>query len=118
MYNSIIKAFKEKVSPHDEFEYVFPVGTTVQNARTSYLGDTITRDGFHLNYDIGRYMAALTWLGVLTDVNINDFTYIPAGGNITESQREVAKESVINAIANFDVITQSEFIVESESVQQ
>jgi hypothetical protein len=49
---------------HDEFKYTFPVGTSVQNARTSYAGDTVTRDGFHMNYDLGRYMAALTWLGV------------------------------------------------------
>jgi len=118
MYNSIINAFKEKVAPHDEFKYVFPVGTTIQNARTSYLGDTLTRDGHHLSYDIGRYMASLTWLGVLTDADINKVAYVPSGKNITEGQIEVAKEAVINAMAKFDGVTQSEIIVEPEAVNK
>lgn len=107
MFNGIIDAFNKNVAPHEEFKYIFPVGITVQNARTSYFGDTITRDGYHMNYNIGRYMAALTWFGVLTDTPVDDFTYLPKGRPITESEREVAKESVINALANPLTITQS-----------
>lgn len=41
-------------------EFVIPTGTAVQNARTSYLGDTLHRDSKHLSYGIGRYIASMT----------------------------------------------------------
>ena len=41
-------------------EFVVPVGTAIQNARSSYMGDTLTRDYKHLNYGIGRYIASMT----------------------------------------------------------
>ena len=41
-------------------EFVIPTGTAVQNARSSYLGDTLNRDHKHLNYGLGRYIAAMT----------------------------------------------------------
>lgn len=118
MYNSILAAFRENVLQHNEFEYIFPVGTTVQNIRTSYIGDTITRDGHHMDYNIGRYAAALTWLDVLTDVQIDEFDYIPKEVVIDESQREVVRESVVNALSNPGVITPSEFTKNPSANQQ
>ena len=41
-------------------EFVIPTGTAVQNARSSYLGDTLNRDNKHLNFGLGRYIAAMT----------------------------------------------------------
>ena len=41
-------------------DFVIPVGTAIQNARSSYMGDTLTRDYKHLTYGIGRYLASMT----------------------------------------------------------
>ena len=40
-------------------EFVIPTGTAVQNARSSYFGDTLHRDNKHLSYGLGRYIAAM-----------------------------------------------------------
>ncbi len=36
-------------------------GTAIQNLRTSYMGDTLTRDGYHLEVNTGRYTVSMTW---------------------------------------------------------
>ena len=41
-------------------EFVIPTGTAIQNARSSYFGDTLHRDYKHLSYGLGRYIAAMT----------------------------------------------------------
>lgn len=79
MYKSIVSAVNKAVlSGHkDDFVGVIPTGTAIQNIRTCYIGDTVTRDGYHLSYDIGRYTAALTWLKALTGADRSTVTYVP-----------------------------------------
>ena len=101
MYNAIIAATQEKVSYS-----VVPNGTAIQNARTSLLGDTLTRDGYHLDLKIGRFIAGLTFVAKVTGADITDFAYVPNG--ITSKQLEIAIESVQNAIANPFEVTQSQ----------
>lgn len=67
MYEGIVNAVQEKVVPNESFAYIIPVGTVMQNIRTSAIGDTLTRDGQHLDMGFGRDVAALTWLYTLTD---------------------------------------------------
>ncbi len=110
MYNQILNATKVNVDTHEEFKYIFPVGTTVQNARTSFIGDTFTRDGYHMNYYIGRYMAALTWFTTLTDIPAEDVNYNPNKNRITDAEVEAAIEAVTNAIANPREVTPSKLI--------
>lgn len=64
MYMSIVNAVQKVIVPNDAFSMVLPVGTAVQNARTGHLGDTLTRDGHHLN-DMGRLIASYTWYAML-----------------------------------------------------
>ena len=54
---------------------VVPCGLAVQNARETKLGDTLCRDGYHLNYEYGRYTAACVWYEILTgkDVRLNRY---------------------------------------------
>ena len=59
MYNAIIETTQSFILPNSQFSMIVPVGTAIQNARTSYLGDNLNRDGTHLDYGIGRYIAAL-----------------------------------------------------------
>ena len=107
MYHAILDAVKTCVLSKDAFVLLFPVGTAIQNARTSYLGDTLTRDGFHLSIPFGRYIAALTWGRVLTGKSIKDIAYAPMG--VDERLKAIALESVENAIKNPFEITQSIF---------
>src|SRR5690606_11827235 len=60
MYKAIVDVAK-KVSKLGYFKYIIPAGTAIQNARSSSLGDTFNRDGYHLNLDYGRFTAACTW---------------------------------------------------------
>jgi hypothetical protein len=79
MYDSIRYAVQWTQILHPEFSFTVPCGTAIQNARTSYLGDNMNRDGFHLDLKIGRYTAACTWLEVLTGVSPVGLNYKPEG---------------------------------------
>ena len=41
-------------------EFVIPTGTAIQNARSSYFGDSLNRDNKHLTYGLGRFIASMT----------------------------------------------------------
>lgn len=59
MYKGITHA-SESVLGIAPLEGVIPSGTAIQDART-VLGDDLTRDGYHLDLGIGRFIAACTW---------------------------------------------------------
>ena len=111
-YRSFVEATKKYVmDPHGKkFAGIIPAGTSVQNARTSKLGDTfnmpggVDKDGYHLN-DKGDYLAALTWFSVITGKSAKSATY--KGG--FDAEFEILAESVDNAIKTWDDVTQSKF---------
>jgi hypothetical protein len=105
MYNAIISAVEEKILTRDDIEDVIPSGTAIQNLRTSFIGDTLTRDGYHLSYDLGRYTAGLTWFMKITHFSIDDIEYKPEG--ISDSEFLAIKEAVINAVFHPYEITDS-----------
>ena len=98
MYDMIIDCVEQCILTEDRFDLVIPCTTSIQNARTSFMGDTLTRDGYHLNYNIGRYIAGLTWYAALTNAPIENITYNPSVTQITADMMKVAKEAVTNAI--------------------
>ena len=108
MYASILSAVKETVLDNADISIAVPVGTAIQNARTSYVGDALTRDGFHLTLYLGRYIAGLTFFGAVTGVSIENITYKPSG--VDEDMQKVAIESAMNAIAEPWKITESQYI--------
>ena len=109
MYNAIVNTVQSLVVGNYNIEGYIPSGTAIQNLRTSYLGDTLTRDGYHLSTDIGRYTAALTWYKELTGADITDLTVVPkAYSNITDHLPAI-KEAVNNAIANPFEVTPSTY---------
>lgn len=75
MYNDFVNATKKYIfeAHPNKFAGIIPAGTSIQNARSSKLGDVFNMpgnydsdgDGYHLN-DRGDYVAALTWYAVLT----------------------------------------------------
>lgn len=108
MYQAIVDTVNERVQSNSEIELVIPNGTSIQNARTSFVGDNLTRDGFHLSYDFGRYIAGLTLVAKMTGVDISTLNYAPKG--VSKAYKDIAIESVINAINNPYEVTTSKYL--------
>jgi len=114
MYQGLIDTLKLHVLPKTHFDAIIPTGTAVQNLRTSYIGDTLTKDKLHLNY-IGKVLAAYTLLSVLTEkpsTEINLTTVSPSTDPVpemflTENDKLAIMEAINNAIANPYEVTQS-----------
>ena len=77
MYNAIVSTFTDHVAKYDLISGAIPTGTAVQNLRTSYLDDSLNRDGYHMDYDIGRYTVALTWFSFFTGIDARYINWVP-----------------------------------------
>lgn len=110
MYNKIVEATNLKVLTNDDIDFIIPAGTTIQNARTSFIGDKLTRDGYHLSDPVGRFMGSLTYFAEITgfDINADTIKFAPFG--LAEEFVEVAFESTINAVKNKFRITNSKLL--------
>ena len=109
MYNAIINTTQTLVVGNWNIEGIIPSGTAIQNLRTSYLGDTLTRDGYHLSYDIGRYTAALVWYALLTGEDVSEVTTVPQKYANVAQHLPAIKEAAGNAVANPFEITPSSY---------
>lgn len=107
MYQQITSAVKSKIATRDDFYAIIPNGTAIQNARTSYLGDTLTRDGSHLSLDAGRYIAALNFFHTLTGESIDSIQYAPEGVNA--KKKATCIESVNNSHKSPFAVTDSTY---------
>ena len=105
MYNAIIRVAKSQIAPRKEFAFIVPVGTAIQNLRTSFLGDNLTSDGRHLN-ELGCYTAGLMFVKSL-GFQTNKITVIPQGSNIKKEYLPAIKEAVNNAFKAPFSVTQS-----------
>ena len=103
MYNAIINTVQTRVKYP-----VMPCGTAIQNARTSFIGDNLTLDGYHLNEYIGRYIASLTVVATLLDDNLANLTWMPE--RVTTAQKAVAVESALNAARTPFAVTNSQYL--------
>ena len=106
MYNAIVNAVNKKILPIDNIEFVIPSGTAIQNVRTSFIGDT-TRDGYHLSYGIGRYIAAMTFVKALTGLSIDNSITRPE--DVDSYELKAIIESVNNAIKTPYAVTNSSY---------
>lgn len=95
MYKAIADASK-KVNALGDFKYIIPAGTAIQNARTSSLGDTFTRDGYHLQLDYGRFTAACTWYEKIFGDDVRKNPYKPE--QVTDLQAKITKEAAHKAV--------------------
>ena len=77
MYRAIVEASR-KAFKDNGFDILVPAGTAVQNARTTFIGDHMNRDGYHLNILYGRYTAACTWCEAVFGC-VLDNGYAPEG---------------------------------------
>lgn len=123
LYNAICTAVQEKIVAPKHFDLLIPTGTAIQNARSSKLGDTLNRDGYHLSADMGRYIAALTFAHTLTGLDISNIAFTPTDGQAytagakidyklktpTAEEKAIAIESVLHAAKNPLSVTQSAY---------
>lgn len=95
MYSSIVEAVR-KAEKLVHIKTIIPSGTAIQNARTSFLGDTMNRDGYHLNLSYGRYTAACTWYEKLFGQNVIGNSFCPKGvpENVCRTVQTAAHEAV------------------------
>ena len=103
MYNAILETVQSVIVPNDRFDVISPTGTAVQNARATSLGDTLTRDGYHLNYAYGRYLAGLTFFHALTGMDITNVSFAPVGVNARI--KSICIQAAKDAVANPFVVT-------------
>ncbi len=107
MRKNLVEVTKQMVVSNPLVDLLIPTGTAIENARTSKIG-LLTRDGFHLSLDVGRFIAGLTLICKLTNLDINNIAWSPDG--VDEYALNVAKESVINAINSPLTITTSKLV--------
>ena len=89
MYRAIVEGAQRLKKENAQFSLFVPVGTAIQNARTSFVGDHLNRDGFHLDLVLGRYTAACTWFECLFGTKVVGNRYAPKGLN--KAQKAVAQ---------------------------
>ncbi|MGV3763481.1 DUF4886 domain-containing protein [Parapedobacter sp.] len=102
MYRAIIDAVsraKELVA----IDLVVPAGTAIQNGRTSIIGDNFTRDGYHLDMNIGRYTAACTWFEVVFGESVVGNPFKPEA--LSDYEAEIAQQAAHMAAASPNEIT-------------
>lgn len=102
MYRAIVEA-NNRAARTWKIKTVVPSGTAIQNARTSFIGDNMNRDGYHLDYGHGRFTAACAWYEKLFGKDVTLNTYTPAGMN--SEIAAVARRAAHEAVARPDGIT-------------
>lgn len=75
---------------------LIPCGKAITLARQTKLGDTLCRDGYHLNYEYGRYTAACVWYELLTGKNCKRNQYM--NPEMTTEQRQLTQQAAHKAM--------------------
>ena len=104
MYEIVSDLTKNHIVKTKHLDFATPVGTAVQNARTSRI-ETLNRDGYHLSLGTGRYIAALCFFASVTGCDITNIAWAPEGVN--EYEKAVAIESTVNALKTPYTVTKS-----------
>lgn len=102
MYRAIVDANK-RAAKLGKIKTIIPAGTAVQNARTTYIGDNMNRDGYHLDLGVGRFTAALAWYGKLFGKDVTAGSWAPSGMN--PDLAKAARAAAAAAIAKPDDVT-------------
>ena len=110
MYKCIMDTNKQVIVDHPAFSAIIPAGTAVQNARTSYLGDTLTSDGYHLN-TLGEFIGGYVWYATFTGKTLEELQLkkIPGGISLSEDNQALILEAINNALINPFEVTESSY---------
>ncbi|MCQ2142579.1 MAG: alpha-L-fucosidase [Bacteroidales bacterium] len=105
MYDAITRTVVDETAKVG-IKRIIPTGTALQNARR-YLNDfDLTRDGFHMSLDAGRYIAACTWYETLFNRSVLDNSYVPDGSEdgtaaVGAEEAEVLRRAAHNAVLQY-----------------
>ena len=91
MWNAIVDA-SSRACKDCGIDTIIPAGDAIQAARSTALGPDLTRDGYHLDLRIGRYIAAAAWFEALTGKNILRNRYCPEG--VSRKELKTAQKAV------------------------
>lgn len=109
LWQAFIDATDKHVLTNKNILGVIPCNTAIQNARTSWMGDTFnaegSNDGYHLS-DKGDLAAALTWVSYFTGVKASK---ILMDTDFSDAEYAAITEAVDNAIAKPREVTQSSY---------
>ena len=110
MFSAIVDRYNNDVVPLNIFEKTIFNGTAVQNVRSSYMGDTFTRDGKHMSSVHGRYLLTCNFISTVFDIDLDlsPATYRPDG--ISNTYQEVVREAVKNAQKYPNITTKSQYL--------
>ncbi len=116
MFWDFLRATGKYVTPNPYVEDDFiPCITSIQNVRTSWMGDTFNEpggsanaDGYHLN-DKGDLVAAMTWVAFFTGKSATEFKI---STKYSDEQYAAFAEAVDNAIQKPLNITKSSYTTE------
>ena len=107
VFEEIVDAVVNTVSESKEFDYIIPVGTAIQNLRTTFFQDNVG-SGNNLSANIGVPAATLTWAAVLTGKTVNETLVCEAKGYEYEIPYKPAiVESVNSAVKTPFAVTES-----------
>jgi hypothetical protein len=102
MYEAIVEAYAAGAELCG-IDILVPAGTAIQNGRTSPLGDTFCRDGYHLQLDYGRYTAACAWFETIFGGSVVGNVYVPE--NVTAHAASLAQRAAHAAVRSPGKIT-------------
>lgn len=94
MYSMITETTR-KVEAAYKFDLIINSVDAIQNGRSSYLGDTFDRDGWHLNKTYGRYTAGCIWYEKISGKSVLDNPYHPS--SISDQLAELCKTAAHEA---------------------
>lgn len=95
-YRNLTDLTKGLVASTKGIDLISPTGTAVQNMRTAT--DTVlTRDRFHLSLGLGRYIAALTFFGALTGIDVDLVSWKPE--EVSDTDAALARAAARAAVA-------------------
>ena len=110
MYKCIVAANQGVIVNNPAFSAIIPAGTAVQNMRTSYFGDTLTSDGYHLG-EMGEFVGGYIWYATFTGKTLDGLklTKIPGSITLSEDNQALIAEAVNNALKNPFEVTESTY---------
>lgn len=97
MYRDIVETV-DKVARKEKIHIIIPSGTAIQTGR-ALMGDRMNRDGFHLGWGLGRYLAACTWFETFLGP-VNGNSYRPEG--VTPQEATIAQRIAHIAVLHPD----------------
>ncbi|MBQ0080140.1 MAG: DUF4886 domain-containing protein [Alistipes sp.] len=110
MYDMICEATQQVLAAHPEIDVYINTMDGIQNGRSSYIGDNFTRDGWHLSYTRGRYLAGCLCFEKLTGVSCVGNKYHPSTISDYEALlcQTAAHEAVLHPYKVTDLSTRFE----------